>query len=185
MYDQEARRASGQHPAKNWNPCLIPASNWTLVTTTGWVWECVLPLWKLVLLTAASAVTLTFFFFFDRYTLLYFIYFWLPWIFIAVCRLSLVVESGGFSLLRGMDFSLQWLLLLWSVGSRGQELQPLRHVDSVAVAHRLSCFAACGIFPDQGSNPCPLQWQADSHPLNQQGSPLWFPEGCPGSWGAS
>ena len=21
---------------------------------------------------------------------------------------------------------------------------------------------ACGIFPDQGSNPCPLNWQADS-----------------------
>ena len=27
---------------------------------------------------------------------------------------------------------------------------------SVAVAHGLSCSAACGIFPDQGSNPCPL-----------------------------
>ena len=27
---------------------------------------------------------------------------------------------------------------------------------------RLSCFPACGIFPDQGSNPCPLHWQADS-----------------------
>ena len=31
---------------------------------------------------------------------------------------------------------------------------------SVVVAHRFSCSAACGIFPDQGSNPCPLQ--ADS-----------------------
>ena len=31
----------------------------------------------------------------------------------------------------------------------------------VVVAHRLSCFAACGIFPDQGLNPCPLHWQAD------------------------
>ena len=26
----------------------------------------------------------------------------------------------------------------------------------------LSCSAACGIFPDQGSNPCPLYWQAGS-----------------------
>ena len=26
----------------------------------------------------------------------------------------------------------------------------------------LSCSAACGIFPDKGSNPCPLFWQADS-----------------------
>ena len=40
---------------------------------------------------------------------------------------------------------------------------------SVVVAHRLSCPAACGIFPDQGSNPCPLHWQADriSHLLSQ------------------
>ena len=31
---------------------------------------------------------------------------------------------------------------------------------------------ACGIFPDQGSNPCPLHWQADSQPLHHQGSPF-------------
>ena len=30
------------------------------------------------------------------------------------------------------------------------------------MAHGLSCSAACGIFPDQGSNPCPLHWQEDS-----------------------
>ena len=39
------------------------------------------------------------------------------------------------------------------------------------VAHGPSRFAACGIFPDQGSNPCPLHWQADSQPLRHQGSP--------------
>ena len=33
---------------------------------------------------------------------------------------------------------------------------------SVVVAHGLSCSAACGIFLDQGSNPCPLHWQGDS-----------------------
>ncbi|KAJ8796210.1 hypothetical protein J1605_018152 [Eschrichtius robustus] len=33
------------------------------------------------------------------------------------------------------------------------------------------CSAACGIFPDQGSNPCPLHWQAESQPLRHQGSP--------------
>ena len=37
---------------------------------------------------------------------------------------------------------------------------------SVVAAHRLSCFAICGIFSDQGSNPCPLHWQADSSPLD-------------------
>ena len=39
------------------------------------------------------------------------------------------------------------------------------------MAHGLSCSSACGIFPDQGSNPCPPHWQADSYPLRHQGSP--------------
>ena len=43
---------------------------------------------------------------------------------------------------------------LWLTGSRAQA--------SVVVAHGLSCSVACGIFLDQGSNPCPLHWQADS-----------------------
>ena len=47
---------------------------------------------------------------------------------------------------------------LWSAGS-------------VVVVHGLSCSAACGLFPDQSSNPCPLHWQADSQPLRHQGSP--------------
>ena len=42
---------------------------------------------------------------------------------------------------------------------------------SVIVAHGPSCSAACGIFPDQGSTPCALHWQADSQPLCHQGSP--------------
>ena len=37
------------------------------------------------------------------------------------------------------------------------------------MAHRLSC---SGIFPDQGSNPGLLRWQADSLPLSHQGSPV-------------
>ena len=37
--------------------------------------------------------------------------------------------------------------------------------------HWLSCTEACGIFPDQGSNPCPLQRLVDSYPLHHQGSP--------------
>ena len=28
-----------------------------------------------------------------------------------------------------------------------------------------------GFLPDQGLNPCLLQWQADSSPLSHQGSP--------------
>ena len=37
------------------------------------------------------------------------------------------------------------------------------------MVHGLSCSAACGIFLDQGLNPCPLHWQADSAP---PGKPL-------------
>ena len=52
------------------------------------------------------------------------------------------------------------------VGSTGS-----RRAGSVVVAHGPSSSVACGIFPDQGSNPYPLHWQADSQPLCHQGSP--------------
>ena len=39
----------------------------------------------------------------------------------------------------------------------------LECVGSVVQGHRLSCSKACGIFLDQGSNPCSLQWQVDSY----------------------
>ena len=101
-----------------------------------------------------------------------FIYFWLCWVFISVRGLSLVAASGGHSSSRCVGLSLSWPLLLRSTGSRC--------ADSVIVAHGLSCSAACGIFPDQGSNPCPLHWQADSQPLRHQGSPSnrIFNENC-------
>ena len=47
-----------------------------------------------------------------------FIYFWLHWVFIAAHRLSLVAASGGYSSLQCAGFSLWWLLLLQSTGSR-------------------------------------------------------------------
>ena len=47
-----------------------------------------------------------------------FFFFWLHWVFVAVCRLSLVAASRGYSLLRCTGFSLWWLLLLRSTGSR-------------------------------------------------------------------
>ena len=102
-----------------------------------------------------------FFFFFNLFIL--FIYFWLSWVFIAARGLPLVAGSGGHSSLRCVSFSLRWFLLLWSMGSR--------LAGSAVVAHGLSCSVACGIFPDQGSNPCPLHWQVDSQPLHHQGSP--------------
>ena len=68
--------------------------------------------------------------------------------------------------------------LLWSMGSRHAGFsscragsvavaRELQSAGSVVVAHGLSCSAACGIFLDQGSNPCPLHWQCCV--LNQVG----------------
>ena len=42
---------------------------------------------------------------------------------------------------------------------------------AVAAVHGLSCSVACGIFLEQGSNLCPLHWQAGSQPLGHRGSP--------------
>ena len=124
----------------------------------------------------------TFFLSFNTFIYL-FIYFWLRWVFVAARGLSLVAVSGGYSSLWCVGFSLRWLLLLRNMGSRARRLQQLQHVGSVVVAHGLqnagsvvvahglSCSAACGIFPDQGSNLCPLHWQVDSQPLRHQGSP--------------
>ena len=45
-------------------------------------------------------------------------YFWLHWVFVAARGLSLVAASGGCSSLHCAGFSLRWLLLLQSTGSR-------------------------------------------------------------------
>ena len=79
--------------------------------------------------------------------------------------LSLVAASGGHSSSRCAGLSLSRPLLLRSTGSK--------RAGSVLVAHGSSCSVACGIFPDQGSNPCSLHWQADSQPLRHQGSPTF------------
>ena len=77
------------------------------------------------------------------------------------------MRQAGATLHRGARASLSQPLLLQSTGSS--------HAGSVVVAHGPSCSAATrirGILPDQGSNLCPLHWQADSQPLRHQGSPL-------------
>ena len=77
--------------------------------------------------------------------------------------LSPVAASGVHCSSRCAGLSLSQPLLLRSTGSR--------RAGSVVVVHGPSRSTACGIFPDQGSNPCPLHWQADSQPLRHQGSP--------------
>ena len=73
-------------------------------------------------------------FFYTNYYFIFF-YFWLHWVFIAACRLYPVVASRGCSSLRCAGFSLWWLLLLPSTGSR--------RAGSVVVAHGLS---SCGLW---------------------------------------
>ena len=76
---------------------------------------------------------------------------------IAVRRLLIAVASLV------VEHWLQVLGLqqLWRMGSVVVACR-LQSAGSVVVVHRLSCSLACGIFPDQGSNPCPLHWQVDS-----------------------
>ena len=50
----------------------------------------------------------------------------------------------------------------------------LQSTGSVVVVHRLSRFAACGIFLNQALNSCSVQCKADSQPLDHQGSPNAF-----------
>ena len=95
-----------------------------------------------------------------------FIYFWLCWVFVAVRRLF--SSCGKQTLRRGARAS--HCSGFSCCGTRALGMQA-----SVVVAHRPSSSAACGIFPDQGSNPRSLHWQADSQPLRHQGSPpLYF-----------
>ena len=105
-----------------------------------------------------------FLFFLEIHVLIYLLIDWLLcWVFVSVRALSPVAASGDHSSSRCAGLSLSRPLLLRSTGSR--------RAGSVVVAHGPSCSAARGIFPDQGSNPCPLHWQADSQPLRHQGSP--------------
>ena len=83
-----------------------------------------------------------------------------------------VVVSGGYSSLQCTGLSLQWLLLLWSIGTWAHWLQL---AGSGAWAQWLwhmcfSCSEACDIFPDQGLNPCPLHLKVHSYPLYHWGS---------------
>ena len=78
------------------------------------------------------------------------------WVFAAVCGLFPIAGSRGCSLVLVQE-------LLVAVVSLVEAPKPWG-TGSIDVGHRLSSPVACGIFPDQGSNLCPLHWQADSLP---------------------
>ena len=123
----------------------VEGSRWVAITQ-GWL------LWSRVILFIYLCIYV-------------FIYLFLAVLGLRFCAraFSLVVASGGHSSSRCAGLSLSRPLLLQSTGPR--------RAGSVGVAHGPSCSAACGILPDQGSNLCPLHWQADSQPLRHQGSP--------------
>ena len=89
-----------------------------------------------------------------------FIYFCLRWVFIAARGLSLVALSGGYSSLRCTSFSLWWLLLLRSTGSRhvgfsscGMRAQKLWRTGLVAPRHVESSWSR-----DWTHVPCIGRW---------------------------
>ena len=108
--------------------------------------------------------------------------FWLWWLlhmgFLSLQRAGTALQLGC------LGFSLQWLLLLLSTGSRHASFTicsawtdsadvavRLWSTGSVVGAHRLSGLGACGILPDQGSSWQPLYGKAASSSLGTQGIP--------------
>ena len=122
-------------------------------------------------------------------------YIWLRWVFVAARGLLSCCGERGPLLAGRAGLSPWWPLPSQSTGSRraGPSSHGLRALErrlnscgtqasvvvacglqstgSVVVAHGLSRSAACGIFPDQDSNPCPMNLQVDSQPLYHQGRP--------------
>ena len=84
----------------------------------------------------------------DFLKIFYWLIFWLHWVCVAVCRLSLVAARGGYSWLWCMGFSLPWLLLLQSSGTQAQWLHctglaTQRHVESSWTRNR-TCIPCTG-----------------------------------------
>ena len=80
-------------------------------------------------------------------------------------------HCSGFSCCRAWALGVQASVVaarrLSSCGSRAVE----RWLSSRGAWAQL--LHGSGIFPDQGPNPCPLHWQADSQLLRHHGSPIY------------
>ena len=83
------------------------------------------------------------------------------YLFLAALGLRCCVRAFSSCGERGLLFVVVHRLLI-VVASLCCGAWPLGARASVVVARGLSCSVACGIFPDQGSNPRSLLWQADS-----------------------
>ena len=98
---------------------------------------------------------------------LFIYYVWLCWVSVSMRGLSPVLASGGHSSSRCVGLSLSRPLPLRKTGSR--------RAGSVVVAHGPSRCTACGILPDQGSNPCPLALAGRLPTTAPPGEPLEVP----------
>ena len=115
--------------------------------------------------------SLLFFFIFS------YLFFWLRWVFIAACGLSLVAARRDHSSLR-MGFSLPWFLLLRSTGSRRVGFSSC---GSRALEHRLSSCGTwaqllCGMWdlPGPGLEAVSLALAARFLTTVSPGKPLFF-----------
>ena len=72
-----------------------------------------------------------------------------------MCGLSLAAACRGYSLVVMHGLLTEVASFVVEPGLQGTQA-------SGVVSHRLSCSMAYGIFPDQGSNQCPLDCKADS-----------------------
>ena len=80
-------------------------------------------------------------------------------LFLILAALGLHGRTQAFS-----SYGEQWLLFTVVRGLLIEAASLLWNAGSVVVAHGVSSYGtwACGIFLDQGSNQCPLQWQVDA-----------------------
>ena len=96
------------------------------------------------------------------------------------CRkgFPLAAVSVGYSLIAvlGLLIAEHRLLGVWASMVTAHGLHSCGYqalgIASIVVAYGLNCSTTCGIFPDQGLNPCLLHWQTDSLPLSHRGA-LW------------
>ena len=63
-----------------------------------------------------------------------------------------------------------WCEAFSSCSTRAQDLRLAGLEGLCTVTHRLSCPEVRRVFLGQRSNPCPLHWQAGSHPLDHRGN---------------
>ena len=72
-----------------------------------------------------------------------------------------LLSLSGRRLLTAVASLESWASRVWALGAQA----------FVVVAQAPSCSMTCGIFSDEGLNPCLLHWQVTSYPLCHQGSP--------------